>query len=149
MNSNMRHYFKVIGSILDIMPANDYRDFLDTAPFSDDLPKNQMSPDSFPSPEALKSYEAILPGCAERMFSFREKEQAFRHEKQNKALEGVIKRDKRGQWMGFSIAMCILVIATGFALKGSILFAGTLVTIDLVGLVAVFVIGRKNSLRKS
>ncbi|OTA21154.1 hypothetical protein Xbed_00805 [Xenorhabdus beddingii] len=150
MNSNIRHYFRVIGSILDIMPATDYRNTLNIDSASGDLIENQVvtcCSDSFPSPEALKSYESILPGCAERIFSFREKEQVFQHEKQKRALDGLINRDKRGQWMGFSIAMFILIIATVFALKGEVLFAGTLITVDLVGLVAVFVIGRRANIK--
>lgn len=149
MNSNIRHYFRVIGSILDIMPANDYRDTLNIDSTSVDLIEHQVVPccTSFPSPDALKNYEEILPGCAERIFSFREKEQAFRHEKQKKAVDGLISRDRRGQWMGFSITMFILIIATVFALKGEMLFAGTLITVDLVGLVAVFVIGRRTNIK--
>ncbi|MDX7991397.1 DUF2335 domain-containing protein [Xenorhabdus littoralis] len=146
MNYDIRHYFRLIGSILDIMPANDYHDTLGT----NSLLENQMDSrclSSFPSPDALKNYESILPGCAERIFSSKEKEQIFQHEKQNKALDGLINRDKRGQWMGFSIAMSILIIATVFASKGEMLFAGTLITIDLVGLVAVFVIGRSSNIK--
>ncbi|MBD2812247.1 DUF2335 domain-containing protein [Xenorhabdus sp. Vera] len=146
MNSNIYHYLRMIGSILDIMPANDYRDTLETDSSNEYLFENREYScyfDLLPSPEVLKNYESILPGCTERIFSLREKEQLFQHEKQKKALDGLINRDKRGQWMGFFIAMFILMIATVFAFKGEILFAGTLITIDLVGLVAVFVIGRK------
>ncbi|MBI6550427.1 DUF2335 domain-containing protein [Xenorhabdus lircayensis] len=150
MNSNIRHYFRAMGSILDIMPTNDYRDTLDIDSASGDLLENQVGShylDSFPSPDALKNYESILPGCAERIFSLREKEQVFQHEKQKKALDGLINRDRRGQWMGFSISMFILIIATVFALRGEMLFAGTLITVDLVGLVAVFVIGRRTHIK--
>ncbi|AOM39452.1 DUF2335 domain-containing protein [Xenorhabdus hominickii] len=150
MNSNIRHYLRVTGSILDIMPANDYSDALNTDPSSEDLLENQSvshSPDLFPSPDVLKSYESILPGYAERVFSFREKEQCFQHERQQKALDGLINRDKRGQWMGFSIAMFILAVATIFAFRGEMLFAGTLITLDLVGLAAVFVIGHKSNIK--
>ncbi|AYA40504.1 DUF2335 domain-containing protein [Xenorhabdus nematophila] len=146
MASNIYRYFSMMGSILDIMPANDYRDTLGVDAPNDYLFENKeyyCSFDSLPSPEVLKIYESILPGYTERIFSLREKEQLFQHEKQKKALDGVINKDRRGQWMGFAIAMFILIIATVFAFKGEILFAGTLITIDLVGLVAVFVIGRK------
>ncbi|BET97107.1 DUF2335 domain-containing protein [Xenorhabdus taiwanensis] len=150
MNFNIDHYFRAIGSILDIMPINDYRNALD-ADLSDGylLENKEISHclDSFPSPEVLKSYETILPGYAERVFSLREKEQVFQHEKQNKALDGVINRDRRGQWMGFFITIFILIIATVFAFRGEILFAGTLITIDLVGLVSVFAIGRKFNIK--
>ncbi|PHM61140.1 DUF2335 domain-containing protein [Xenorhabdus ishibashii] len=150
MNSNIGFYFRAIGSILDIMPVNDYRNALDADSLNGYLLENKgvsHCPDSFPSPEVLKSYESILPGYAERIFTLREKEQFFQHEKQNKALDGLINRDKRGQWMGFFITIFILIIATVFAFKGEMLFAGTLITIDLVGLVSVFAIGRKLNIK--
>ncbi|WP_152669826.1 MULTISPECIES: DUF2335 domain-containing protein [Xenorhabdus] len=150
MNVNIGHYFRAIGSILDIMPVNDYRNALDADSSDGYLLENKEIfhfLDSFPSPEVLKSYETILPGYAERVFTLREKEQVFQHEKQNKALNGVINRDRRGQWMGFFITLFILIIATVFAFRGEILFAGTLITIDLVGLVSVFAIGRKLNIK--
>lgn len=146
VNANISHYFRAIGSILDIMPTNDYRDALDVDSSNKYLLENKKISyflDSFPSPEVLKNYESILPGYAERVFSLREKEQVFQHEKQNKALDGMINRDRRGQWMGFFMAIFILIVATVFAFRGEMLFAGTLITIDLAGLAAVFVIGRK------
>ncbi len=150
VNVNIGHYFRAIGSILDIMPVNDYRSALDTDSSDGDLLENKEIShcfDSFPSPEVLKSYETILPGYAERVVTLREKEQVFQHEKQNKALNGVINRDRRGQWMGFFITVFILIIATVFAFRGEILFAGTLITVDLVGLVSVFAIGRKLNIK--
>ncbi|CAM3812320.1 DUF2335 domain-containing protein [Xenorhabdus thuongxuanensis] len=150
MNSNIGYYFRAIGSILDIMPVNDYRNALDADSSNGYLFENKEIShcfDSFPSPEVLKSYESILPGYSERVFTLREKEQVFQHEKQNKALDGLINRDRRGQWMGFFITIFILIIATIFAFRGEMLFAGTLITIDLVGLVSVFAIGRKLNIK--
>ncbi|MCC8375777.1 DUF2335 domain-containing protein [Photorhabdus bodei] len=95
-----------------------------------------------PPPSMFREYENILPGTAERLLSLSEKEQAFRHDTKSKAIQGVINKDKRGQWMGFTISVMILVIATIFAALGNTWFAGTLITLDLVGLAAVFVAGR-------
>ncbi|CDG21779.1 conserved protein of unknown function [Xenorhabdus poinarii G6] len=150
MNANISHYFRAIGSILDIMPTNDYHDALETHSLNKYLAENKeisYCVGSFPSPDELKNYESILPGYTERVFSLREKEQVFQHEKQNKALNGLINRDRRGQWMGFFIAIFILIVATIFAFRGEMLFAGTLITIDLVGLAAVFVLGRKLTMK--
>ncbi|MBD2795123.1 DUF2335 domain-containing protein [Xenorhabdus sp. 18] len=150
VNSNIGQYFRAIGSILDIMPANDYCDTLDNDSSNGYLLENKEIShcvDSFPSPEVLKNYESILPGYAERVFALKEKEQVFQHEKQNKALDGLINRDRRGQWMGFFITIFILIVATVFAFRGEMLFAGTLITLDLVGLVSVFVIGRKLNMK--
>lgn len=98
-----------------------------------------------PPPEIISDYEKILPGGAERIFAMAEKEQVHRHSMDSLAVNGAIRKDKRGQWMGFSIAIIILAIASVFAWKGNTTFAGTLIAIDLLGLVSVFVLGRQPS----
>ncbi|MDT9109326.1 DUF2335 domain-containing protein [Escherichia coli] len=96
-----------------------------------------------PPPAMLLQYNQILPGGAERIFRLTEKEQEHRHKTQSDALLGAVSRDKRGQWMGFCIAMVVLIMAAFFANRGNTWFAGTLATLDLVGLTTVFVYGRK------
>ena len=96
-----------------------------------------------PHPDIISGYERVLPGSAERIFSMAEREQKFRHATQEGALTGAVKRDRRGQWMGFIITMCVLLIASIFAYLGNTLFAGTLIGLDLLGLATVFVIGRR------
>ena len=96
-----------------------------------------------PPPEIIRDYDKILPGGAERIFAMAEKEQAHRHNIDSTAVNGAISKDKRGQWMGFSIAVIILAIASVFAWRGNTTFAGTLIAIDLIGLVSVFVLGRR------
>lgn len=98
-----------------------------------------------PSPKMLKEYDAVLPGGAERIFAMAEKEQSARLKYNHDALSGEISLDRRGQWMGFSIAIIILVMAAIFAWRGNTTFAGTLVAIDLIGLVSVFVLGRRSN----
>ncbi|WP_323744634.1 DUF2335 domain-containing protein [Yersinia sp. Marseille-Q5920] len=95
-----------------------------------------------PPPQMLSQYEKILPGAAERIFSLTEREQAARHGIQDKAINGAIGKDRRGQWMAYSITLFILVIAVVFAWRGDKWFAGTLITLDLIGLASVFAIGR-------
>lgn len=97
----------------------------------------------FPPPDILEKYNKVLPGAAERIFSLTECEQQHRHSIQNKAINGALKKDLRGQWMGFSITVLVLFIACYFAYIGSNAFATVLVTIDLVALAAVFVIGHR------
>lgn len=95
-----------------------------------------------PPPAMLLQYNQVLPGAAERIFRLTEKEQEHRHRTQNDALLGAVSRDRRGQWMGFCIALVVLIMAAFFAYRGSTWFAGTLATLDLVGLTTVFVYGR-------
>ena len=95
-----------------------------------------------PPPSMLREYNDIVAGAAERIMARSEKEQAHRHEMQNKTVTGTISKDKRGQWMAYSITLLILLIATVFAWRGNTVFAGTLITVDLIGLASVFVMGR-------
>lgn len=95
-----------------------------------------------PPPSMLREYNDIVPGAAERILERSEKEQAHRHRVTEKSVDGAIGKDRRGQWMAFAITILILVIAVVFALRGETWFAGTLITVDLIGLASVFAIGR-------
>ncbi|HGW2956440.1 TPA: DUF2335 domain-containing protein [Raoultella ornithinolytica] len=95
-----------------------------------------------PPPSMLREYNEIVRDGAERIMARSEKEQAHRHDMQSKSILGNISKDKRGQWMAFTITIAILIIATIFAWKGNTVFAGTLITIDLIGLASVFIMGR-------
>lgn len=95
-----------------------------------------------PPPSMLREYNDIVKDGAERIMARSEKEQAHRHDLQNMTVGGNIDKDKRGQWMAFIITTLILLIATLFAWKGNTVFAGTLITIDLIGLASVFIMGR-------
>lgn len=100
-----------------------------------------------PPPSMLREYNEIVDNGAERIMVRSEKEQAHRHSMQSKTVTGNIDKDKRGQWMAFIITMVILAIATLFAWKGNTVFAGALITVDLIGLASVFIIGRSGSPR--
>lgn len=119
--------------------------FLRSENFQAIITRETMHFGPLPSPEMLKEYDAVLPGGAERIFAMAEKEQSARLKYNHGALSGEINLDRRGQWMGFSIAIIILAMAAVFAWKGNTTFAGTLVAIDLIGLVSVFVLGRRSN----
>lgn len=95
-----------------------------------------------PPPAMLKEYRDIIPNGAERIMAMSEREQEHRHTVTKTAVGGAVLKDKRGQWMAYSITLIILAIATMFAWKGQTVFAGTLITVDLIGLASVFAIGR-------
>ncbi|AUG99757.1 DUF2335 domain-containing protein [Prodigiosinella confusarubida] len=103
----------------------------------------------FPHPQTLEQYNKVLPGAAERVFALTEREQLHRHGLQNTAVNGTISRDKRGQWMGYTITILVLLIAVYFAYRGNTAFAGTLITVDLVALAAIFVSGRGGNAKEN
>ncbi|MFZ1318475.1 MAG: DUF2335 domain-containing protein [Candidatus Nitrotoga sp.] len=99
-----------------------------------------------PTPEDLKHYDDLLPGAAERIFRMAEIEQQHRHEQESKAIsselttrdllqatektriEGIIRSDKRGQYLGAAVSILAIV--------GAIYTAGTqpYVAAALIGL---------------
>ncbi|MBF0693387.1 DUF2335 domain-containing protein [Providencia alcalifaciens] len=107
--------------------------------------KKESFREPLPPPDFLQRYEEILPGGAERIFCLTEKEQSFKHDTQKLAIKGAIKKDSRGQWMGFCLSISVLIIAAYFAKEGAYWFAGTLITGNLVALAAVLAAGRKGN----
>lgn len=106
-----------------------------------------------PPARTLAGYEKVLPGAAERVMQMAEKEQAHRHEMQkqhqqkdlelqSKAITEQLEINKTGQKYGFHIAIAVLLLAGLMAIMGHEAVALTLVGIDVVGLAAVFVVGR-------
>lgn len=58
-----------------------------------------------PHPEFFQAYERTLPGAADRILTMAEKQQDHRHSQQSVRLnlDGTLER--RGQWMGFLVAV--------------------------------------------
>ncbi|EHJ4142253.1 DUF2335 domain-containing protein [Escherichia fergusonii] len=102
-----------------------------------------------PPPSMLREYNEIVDNGAERIMVRSEKEQAHRHSMEYMAMSGAIYKDKRGQWMAFTVTIIILAIATLFAWNGDTVFAGTLITVDLIGLASVFILGRNDRPNKN
>lgn len=92
-----------------------------------------------PHPRLLQGYENIQPGFAERIVVMAEKEQAHRFECDNKVIDSTVASTKRGQWMGYSIALVFGIIALVLGLMGEVAVASIIGGLDLVALVTVFV----------
>ncbi|MGY3931227.1 DUF2335 domain-containing protein [Aeromonas encheleia] len=109
----------------------------------------EMHQGPLPPARAMAEYEQVLPGSAERIMRMAELEQSQRHSMQKEQLaqhkelsKGFLNNDRLGKWMGFAIVLAVLGFAAWMADKGHPTIAGILVGVDLVGLAAVFVIGR-------
>lgn len=68
-------------------------------------------------------------------------EQEHTHAMQRQGLEGTVLKDRRGQWIGGTIAVTGLVVAAVIA-PHSAVAAGLIGTLDLFGMVALFVAPR-------
>ena len=67
-----------------------------------------------PPPTALREYDAIMPGLAERLVQMAEQEQDHRHATDNR----IIGLYERGQWFGFFLGL------VGLAVGGGLLYIG-------------------------
>lgn len=109
----------------------------------------EMHQGPLPPAHAMADYDRVLPGAAERIMQMAEREQSHRHSVQQEQLTqskflatSYMQQDTLGKKMGFSIAVLVLAIACLMALLGHEVLAGILAGLDLVGLSAVFVIGK-------
>jgi uncharacterized membrane protein len=97
-----------------------------------------------PAPEDLQRYDEILPGGAERIFAAFERQSEHRQALEKAVTSANIRAQDRGPWLGFIVALVffagsIFLITNGYGVAGTILG-----TTDLVGLVGVFVYGKRD-----
>lgn len=101
-----------------------------------------------PSPETFEGYEAVLPGAAERILIMAEKQQDHRMDLEKKHLLEQLFQSKLGQIFGLIIAIVCISVGAFLVMNehetaGIILFGST-----LIGLVTIFVIGKKSQTEK-
>lgn len=97
-----------------------------------------------PPPLHLEKYNQIIPNGAERLMQAVEKEGEHRREMQRKVISNDIIQSYIGQVMGFVIAIAFLGVSAYLITKGhNNVVSAVLGSMGLVGLVSVFVIGRK------
>lgn len=95
-----------------------------------------------PPPAILQGYEDVIPGSAERILRMAEQESSYRHGLTTKMLNADISRSNRGLWLGWVVALAFLVAATMMVLGGHPVPGTIFGTLDLAGLVGVFVYGK-------
>ncbi|HDY7993147.1 TPA: DUF2335 domain-containing protein [Vibrio vulnificus] len=96
-----------------------------------------------PPPSMLEGYDRVQYGFAERIVSMAEREQAHRHQLENRGVQGAIDKDKRSQNYALGIvlflaSLCGALILAGHDMAGSVLGGTT-----LVGTVALFITGKR------
>jgi uncharacterized membrane protein len=96
-----------------------------------------------PHPELLKDYNEIIPNAAERIFVMAERDAMHQHSIETMALQCASKEAKRGQWFGLIIGVCAFASAIAALVLGSESTAMVIGGSTVVGLVTVFVVGRK------
>jgi uncharacterized membrane protein len=96
-----------------------------------------------PPPRTLKEYEAAHAGLAERIVIMAEKEQTHRHSMDTLVATSTVREKKRGQAFGFIIGTTALIASCVLGLNGATTVASIIGGTSVVGLVTVFVIGKK------
>lgn len=91
-----------------------------------------------PSPDALKQFDQIVPGAAERILADFEKQTQHRQTLEKAVVESRVSSTKRGQWFAFIIAGLFLSFAAFSVYMEQPLLAGVIGAIDIVGLVGSF-----------
>jgi uncharacterized membrane protein len=100
-----------------------------------------------PDPHTLKQYNEIIPNGADRVMKMAENQSAHRIEIEKIVINSQTKESKRGQVFALTIGIVIIVGGvTCILLKHE--WSGSIIsTIDIVGLVSVFLAGKKSQQR--
>jgi len=101
-----------------------------------------------PPPEILKKFDEVVPGAAERIIKMAEDQFHHRTELEKKVIDSDIQRSKRGQVLGFVIAIIGLAVSLTTILFGKQWVGGIIGGMTLVSLVGVFVYGSESRARE-
>lgn len=108
-----------------------------------------------PSPRDLEHYEAVHPGLAERIVVMAERQidlvgaqQDHRHRMEDVHVRGLNRRADLGLWMACGLAVLVLLGGMFLVYEDHDAAGTAIVTIDLVGLVGVFIYGRRDQARQ-
>lgn len=103
--------------------------------------RESMFSGPIPPPEQFGQYETILPGSADRILKMAEKQQDHRMEIEKEAISKSLAHNRRGQTFGFIAMLLMLGLSVFFALNGMEAWAGTIGSVTIVTLVALFITG--------
>lgn len=81
------------------------------------------------------AYEETLSGSTDRIIALTEKQQAHRHQWENRELGSGISMAKRGQVFGFILGMCGLGVTVFLAYSGLLLIPGIVGVASTIGLI--------------
>jgi uncharacterized membrane protein len=90
----------------------------------------------------LAAYESVFPGCAERIVALTERQSAHRQGLESNVINGNISAQTRGQYLGFTLGMVIVIGGIGLIAYGKSTEGLASIITAMVGLVSVFVYGR-------
>lgn len=98
-----------------------------------------------PRPEDFAKYKDTLPDAPERILAMAEKQQDHRMEMEATIVKEDIALSKRGQVLGFILAILFGAIAAWLGFEGHDWLAGIIATAVIVALAAIFVLRKEPS----
>lgn len=96
-----------------------------------------------PPPEILRGYNEIVSNGAERIMAMAEKQSNHRMQLEDLVIREELRQSRVGQIFGFILGIVGLGLATLLAILGHEVIAGIFGTTIILGLVTVFVLGKK------
>ncbi len=96
-----------------------------------------------PPPSVLKEYNNVLENGAERIMKMAEMQSSHRIDLEKLAIGEELKQSRNGQVYGFILAIIGMGIALAMAVLEHETVAGIFGTTTIIGLVTVFVLGKK------
>ena len=105
-----------------------------------------------PPPAFLRSFEEILPGAAERVFTMAEKQQSHRHAVEGRETglrESELALLFRGQWMGFAFGMLALIGAVILVILGRSVEGLTAMLLPVATIIGIFTMAKRFRRRAS
>jgi uncharacterized membrane protein len=95
-----------------------------------------------PPPELLRAYNEIVPDGANRILLMAENQSNHRIDLESTVIKGDNRRASWGLFTGYTIGILIIVLSYILIMNGHDLAGTVLGTVDLVGLIGIFVTGR-------
>lgn len=107
------------------------------------LQQIEISQSPWPPPDILERYESIQPGSAERLIRLVEQEVEHRRALEARQLRSEIIETHVGQWLAFVVALFTIGVGAYTALHGAQIPGALIGSGGVIGLVTVFIYGRK------
>ncbi len=102
-----------------------------------------QSENLLPPPEFIHQYEQILPGSFDRILKLVEQEADHRRTLEAQQLRSEISETRVGQWMAFVVAIFTIGVGAYTALYGAQIPGALIGSGGVIGLVTVFIYGRR------
>ena len=111
--------------------------------------KKETYKSPMPPPDVLKGYNEAINNGADRILTMIEKQSNHRMNVEITIINRELNQSGRGQNYGFAISLLFLGVSAGLIYTGHDMAGTVLGTIDLIGLVSVFILGKFYQKNKS